>query len=136
METHRNGNTDRVTVIIDTNAFLMASQFKIDLFDELRFLLGKARLVVPEVVIHELEGLSRGRGNDAAAARLGLIFAKQCEIIDSSGTGTPDDQIVSAARDLQCGVVTNDRKLRNQILGSGFFVVTMKGKQKLELIRS
>lgn len=135
MAAHRNGDTDRVTVLIDTNAFLMASQFKIDLFGELKFLLGLPRMVVPDVVIQELEGLSKGRGKNAAAARFGLLYAKQCEIISSSGIGSPDEQIFMSAKDLQCSVVTNDRRLRNQILDAGLPVVTMTGKQKLELIR-
>jgi rRNA-processing protein FCF1 len=40
MATDRDGNVDRVTILIDTNAFLMASQFKIDLLDELKWMLG------------------------------------------------------------------------------------------------
>jgi rRNA-processing protein FCF1 len=124
-----------VTILIDTNAFLMASQFKIDLLEELKWLLGSVRMVVPDIVVHELEGLSRGRGKHAAAARLGLQFARRCEIISSTGTGSPDDQIFMSARDLQCGVVTNDRKLRDQVLHEGLPVVCLSGKQKLELIR-
>ncbi|WP_146199678.1 PIN domain-containing protein [Methanospirillum stamsii] len=135
METHRNGDTDRVTILIDTNAFLMTSQFKIDLFEEIRFLLGSVRMAVPEIVIRELEGLAKGKGNNASAARLGLQFAKGCEVIPSSGDGTPDEQIFNSAKDLRCGVVTNDRRLRDLILKEGLPVVSLSGKQKLELIR-
>ncbi|KAF5091815.1 type II toxin-antitoxin system VapC family toxin [Methanospirillum purgamenti] len=135
MASDRDGDADRVTVLIDTNAFLMASQFKIDLLDELKWLLGSVRIVVPDIVLSELEGLSRGKGNHAAAARLGLLFARKCEVIPSSGIGTPDDQILMSARDLQCGVVTNDRRLRDQVLDEGLPVVSLAGKQKLELIR-
>ncbi|MDD1725190.1 MAG: nucleotide-binding protein [Methanospirillum sp.] len=122
-------------MLIDTNAFLMAAQFRIDLLDELKWILGSARILVPDIVIKELEGLSRGKGSNAAAARFGLIFARRCEVIRLSGQGSPDDQIVEGARDLQCGVVTNDRRVRDQILDEGLPVVTLKGKQKLELIR-
>ena len=100
METDRNGGTDRVTILIDTNAFLMASQFKIDLLDELKWMLGSVRMVVPEIVIKELEGLAKGKGNHAASARLGLQFAQKCEIIKSSGKSAPDDQILMSAKDV------------------------------------
>ena len=40
-----------------------------------------------------------------------------------------------SAKDLQCGVVTNDRRLRDQVLDVGLPVVSLAGKQKLELIR-
>jgi len=129
------GDADRVTILIDTNAFLMTSQFNIDLFEELRFLLGSVRMVVPDIVIRELEGLARGKGKHAAAARLGLQFANKCDVIPSSGMGSPDEQIYSSAMDLQCGVVTNDRRLRNLLLKEGLPVVSLAGKQKLELIR-
>ena len=135
MATDRDGNTDRVTILIDTNAFLMASQFKIDLLDELKWMLGSVRMVVPEIVIRELEGLARGKGKHAASARLGLMFAHKCEIIASSGEGTPDEQILMSAKDLHCGVVTNDRRLRDQVLDVGLPVVSLAGKQKLEFIR-
>ncbi|HOJ96997.1 MAG TPA: nucleotide-binding protein [Methanospirillum sp.] len=135
MATDRDGDTDRVTVIIDTNAFLMASQFKIDLLDELKWMLGSVRMVVPDIVMRELEGLTQGKGRHAAAARLGLLFAQRCEIIGTSGNGSADDQILMTARDMQCGVVTNDRRLRDQVLREGLWVVSLAGKQKLELIR-
>jgi len=124
-----------VTILIDTNAFLMASQFKIDLLDELKWMLGSVRVVVPDIVIKELEGLAQGKGNHAASARFGLMIAHMCEIIASSGKGSADEQILKAAQDLHCGVVTNDRRLRDQVLQAGLPVVILAGKQKLELIR-
>lgn len=135
MASDRYGDADRVTILIDTNAFLMASQFKIDLLEELKWLLGSVRVLVPEIVIRELEGLSKGKGKHAASARLGLLFARKCEVISSSGIGTPDEQIFTSAQDLQCGVVTNDRRLRDQVLDEGLPVVSLAGKHKLELIR-
>lgn len=135
MAADRNGDADRVTILIDTNAFLMTSQFKIDLFEEIRFMMGSVRMAVPDIVIRELEGLAKGKGNHAAAARLGLRFAQSCEVVPSSGIGTPDEQIYQSARELQCGVVTNDRRLRDRILDEGLPVVSLAGKQKLELIR-
>lgn len=135
MAADRNGDADRVTVLIDTNAFLMASQFRIDILEELKWILGSVRPLVPDVVIHELEGLSKGKGKHAASARLGLQFARVCEVVPSSGAGNPDDRILESARSLQCGVVTNDRRLRDRILDEGLPVISMTGKQKLELFR-
>jgi hypothetical protein len=126
-----------VTVLIDTNAFLMTAQFKIDLLQEIRWMLGIIRPGVPDVVIRELEGLARMRGNDGAAARLGLRFAQQCEVVQMGGTdGEPvDDQILSYARRERCRVVTNDRNLRDRLLNEGLEVISLKGKQKLEIFR-
>ena len=136
MASDRNGNADRVTVLIDTNAFLMTSQFRIDLLGELRWMLGVSQPGVPDVVLRELEGLAHGRGNDGAAARLGLRFAQQCMVVQMEGGGEPvDDQILSYARRERCRVVTNDRALRDRLLEEGLEVISLKGKQKLEIIR-
>jgi len=137
MASDRDGHTDRVTVLIDTNAFLMTSQFRIDLLEEIRWMLGVLRPGVPDVVLRELEGLARGRGNDGSAARLGLRFAQQCMVVQMEGEeGEPvDDQIFSYARRERCRVVTNDRALRDRLLAEGLEVISLKGKQKLEIIR-
>lgn len=137
MASDRNGNIDRVTVLIDTNAFLMTSQFKIDLLGEIRWMLGVLKPGVPDVVIRELEGLARRHGNDGAAARLGLRFAQQCTVVQmDGGDGEPvDDLILSYARRERCRVVTNDRALRDRLLDEGLEVISLKGKQKLEIIR-
>ena len=72
MAVDRDGNPHRVTVLLDTNALMMPSQFRIDLFEELRDLLGSYEPVVLTDVVNELKRLSGGHGKDAAAARLGL----------------------------------------------------------------
>lgn len=137
MASDRDGHADRVITLIDTNAFLMTSQFRIDLLEELKWMLGVTHPGVPDVVIRELEGLSRGRGNHASAARLGLMFARHCTVIPMEGQeGEPvDDQILSYAMRERCRVVTNDRDLRNRLLNEGLEVISLKGKQKLEIIR-
>lgn len=132
-----NGYADRVTVLIDTNAFLMTSQFRIDLLEELKWMMGVTQPCVPDVVIRELEGLARGRGNDASAARLGLRFAQFCTVVPMEGEEGErvDDRILSYAVRERCRVVTNDRDLRNRLLNEGLEVISLKGKQKLEIIR-
>jgi len=137
MASDRDGYADRVTVLIDTNAFLMTSQFRIDLLEELKWMMGVMRPSVPDVVVRELEGLARGRGNDASAARLGLRFAQLCTVVPMDGNEgeSVDDQILSFARRERCRVVTNDRDLRNRLLDEGLEVISLKGKQKLEIIR-
>ncbi|HJJ30323.1 MAG TPA: nucleotide-binding protein, partial [Methanocorpusculum sp.] len=58
----RHGSSDRVTVILDTNALMMPAQFNVDLFEGLRELLGAYDALVPIEVVHELRGLYMGRG--------------------------------------------------------------------------
>ena len=123
-------------VVVDTNAFLLPGQFGIDLFSELERLLGACEFTTIREVAAELEGLARGRGRDAAAARLGLALLPRCTVEEAGPAGTDTDARIAqvAARDGSV-VVTCDRVLRDDLLGRGIAVVSLRGKNRLELIR-
>jgi uncharacterized protein len=136
MAVDRDGNPHRVTVLLDTNALMMPSQFRIDLFEELRDLLGSYEPIVLVEVVEELKRLSSGHGKDAAAARLGLEMSRKCTIVESgSGEGTVDERIVGFAGRHGGMVLTNDRALRNQLLVQKIPVISLKNQKKLGVIR-
>jgi rRNA-processing protein FCF1 len=126
-----------VNVLLDANALMMPSQFQIDLFDELRMLLGSFEPVVLSGVIHELEGLSRAKGRDGAAARLGLSLAEQCTVIGSADleSTSVDAQVIEYAVKKSCYVVTNDRRVRDALFARGIGVISLRNQKKLELLR-
>jgi rRNA-processing protein FCF1 len=125
-----------VKVLLDTNALMMPVQFRIDLFDELRSLLGRYEPLVLQDVVHELEGLARGSGNDAAAARAGLMFAGRCTAVEGRSTApSVDDRVAAYAAAEGCMVVTNDRRLRVALLAAGVPVITLRNQKKLEILR-
>ncbi|BBL69379.1 hypothetical protein L21_1854 [Methanoculleus chikugoensis] len=123
-------------VLLDTNALLMPAQFGIDLYDGLMALFGDFEPVTLEEVMGELSGLARGRGRDAAAARVGLAMAR-CSTVVPSGSSAEhvDDRVIEYARREGCTVVTNDRQLRNALLREGIDVVSMRRGRTLELMR-
>jgi hypothetical protein len=125
-----------VKVLLDTNALLMPVQFGIDLYDELQALFGDFEPVTLEEVVGELSGLSRGRGRDATAARVGLAMARRSTVVPSgSSADRVDDRVIEYARREGCTVVTNDRELRNALLREGVDVVSMRRARTLELLR-
>jgi len=125
-----------VRVLLDTNALLMPAQFGIDLYDELMALFGDFEPVTLEEVVGELSGLARGRGRDAAAARVGLAMARRSKIVPSGSTRERvDDRVLEYALREGCIVVTNDRQLRNALLREGIDVVSMRRERTLELMR-
>jgi hypothetical protein len=125
-----------VKVLLDTNALLMPAQFGIDLYDELMNLFGDFEPVTLEEVVGELRGLTRGRGRDAAAARVGLALALRSTIVPSgSAADRVDDRVIEYARRERCTVVTNDRELRNALLREEIDVVSMRRQRTLELMR-
>ncbi|MDK2891196.1 MAG: uncharacterized protein PWR21_1828 [Methanoculleus sp.] len=136
MAADRHGDSGRVRVLLDTNALLMPAQFGIDLYDGLMALFGDFEPITLEEVVGEVSGLARGRGRDAAAARVGLAMARRSKIVPSGSTAERvDDRVVEYARREGCTVVTNDRELRNALLDEGIDVVSMRRERTLELMR-
>jgi uncharacterized protein len=116
---------------------MMPAQFQIDLFDELRTLLGGFEPIVLKRVMDELDGLSRQKGQTGAAARLGLTLGKKCNIADNNDlkTGSVDEQVIEYAAQNGCLVVTNDRGIRDTLFARGIGVISMRKQKKLELLR-
>jgi len=115
---------------------MMPAQFRIDLFGEIRELLGSFEPVVLPGVLHELSGLSRAKGGEGAAARLGLALAGQCTVAEGDSTTLPvDEQVIAWAKVNRGMVVTNDRRVRDALLTEGIGVISMRKQKKLEILR-
>ncbi len=124
-------------VLLDANALMMPVQFQIDIFDELRSLLGAVEPVVLSGVIRELTGLTRAKGRDGAAARHGLVLGETCTVVESGDlkSESVDAQMIEYAVRNDCMVVTNDRYIRDALLSRGIGVISMRNQKKLEIIR-
>lgn len=124
-------------VLIDANALMMPSQFRIDLFEELRMLLGSYEPVVLSGVMNELAGLTKAKGRDGAAARWGLTLAEKCSRVESTEmeSESVDAQVIEYAAKNACLVVTNDRRVREALLARGIGVISLRKQKKLEILR-
>jgi len=116
---------------------MMPAQFRLDLFDEIRALVGGFEPVVLPGVVQELTGLCRAKGSAGAAARFGLSLAEKCTVVDTGDVlpGTVDEQVIDYAVRHNCLVVTNDRRVRDTLLGHGIGVISMRNQKKLEILR-
>ena len=125
-------------VLLDTNALMIPVQFGIDLFGNLREILGGFEPVTVPGVISELEGISRGKGRDSAAARVGLMIAGQCTLVDAEASHdlSADEQIIQYATDTGSIVVTNDQELRNTLHQRGVDVISMRNRKQMQLLRA
>lgn len=136
MAPDRNGRADRITVLFDANALMIQFQFRIDVFGEVRNLIGAYEPLILAGVIKELRGLARGMGREGSAARSALSLVERCTRVESGiPEGSVDEKIVDYARRKGCMVMTNDRALRNTLLSYSIPVITLKQRKKLEILR-
>jgi rRNA-processing protein FCF1 len=123
-----------MTVVMDTSALMMPVECNVRVFEELDRLLGGHEPAVPRAVIEELEKLAAGNGKEAAAAGVGHDLAvERCQVLDHEESYA-DDALVEVASEGRCEyVVTNDRDLRERLLGEDVPVISLRGQNKLAI---
>lgn len=106
-------------VAIDTNIFIYAVRFKLDIFSQLA---GKG-IFTTEPVMHELEKLAKGNSRDAKAAALGLEILKKrtkegkIRILKSK-TENADDGLLELGKS-GYAVITQDKELLKRLKSAG-----------------
>jgi hypothetical protein len=150
METKKGGDREGKRVIVDTNALLIPGEFGVDIFLELERL-GYVRVIVPKMVLDELDGLrSRLKGKEKMAAEVAhslvLKYASlqkhaslRCKVtIDEEAGGegeeerSIDDMIAELALKKKAAVLTNDEDLRKKLSKIGIMVVYLRGRNRLK----
>lgn len=123
-------------VLFDANALMIPVQFGVDVFTGVEELVGAFEAVTLEDVKDELAGLARGRGRDAAAARVGVTLTARCRVVRSPHQAVSvDNRIIRYAEEQRCVVVTNDRRLREELLSRHIDVIYLREKKRLDIIR-
>ncbi|MCY4730989.1 twitching motility protein PilT [Natronomonas gomsonensis] len=119
-------------VVLDTNALMMPVEVGVRTFEELDRLLGDHETVVPRAVLDELDDLAEGNGEEAKAASVGADLARrECEPIEHEAAYA-DDAVLEIAREVD-GAVTNDMPLRRRLLDENVPVISLRGRNKLEV---
>ena len=124
---------DRDTVVIlDSNAIMMLFEFSIDLEDELTRLFGKFKIIIPTTVINELKFLSEhSQGRKKFIAKPSLKLIEKYDVVYTQGKG--DKAIVDLAKKLNCLVLTNDKRLREELKKLSLHSIYLRNKGKLVL---
>ena len=124
-------NPQEKTVILDSSAILMLFEFSIDLEEELRRLLGIYHIVVPSLIIRELEKLSKsGDGKKKSKAEASLKLIEKYDIVEVQAQNA-DDAVFELAKETNGIVVTNDRALRNRLKEISLSVIFLRSKKQL-----
>lgn len=120
-------------VLLDANFLMIPETHGIDIFSELDRLLDKKyELVVPEVVIGELERLKKeGDSSERKASRIALELADRAKKIKSENPA--DEEILKLSQEKNCVVGTNDSNLRKKLRNKGIPVIYIRQKSHLDI---
>ncbi len=127
----------KTKVILDSNAFFVPLQFKIDIFEELKKLLStnfEAILLSP--IRQELEKLAeKGSPQMRKKASYALKLSEKCTYVQLNDdyAGSPDEAILKVAKEWKSPVFTNDRNLRKRLRNINVPVIYVRQKSRLEI---
>ena len=132
LETSTGRSAPRV-VILDSNALMMQFQFHVDIEKEVRRILNiNFDVVVPRVVVHELERLAKEGGHkESGEARMALELAKTFRIEETPLDG--DTAVLRLAEKLNAIVVTNDKRLRAMLRAKDIPNIYMRSRAFLTI---
>jgi rRNA-processing protein FCF1 len=128
---------ETLKVILDSNAWFVPLQFKIDAFGELARLLNRNfELILLSPVKRELEILAeKGAPKMRKNACYALKFAERCRLVevDASASALVDDVIARVAGEWSSPVFTNDKQLRRRLRDISVPVIYVRQKSHLEI---
>jgi rRNA-processing protein FCF1 len=125
-----------VRVLIDSNFLIAAIHFRIDLIQELEYLLGrKVEPVLISPVEEELRRMASGheamRSRDAAQA-LEVALRMDVEVVARLPNESVDDVLVRIASERGWMVATNDRLLRKRLDAIAVPTIYLRQRTRLE----
>lgn len=128
---------DELKVILDSNAFFVPLQFRIDIFNELERLLNRGfDLILLSSVKHELETLAaKGSPKMRRQATFALRLAEKCKLVEVAKDSSEDvDEVITeTAREWKAAVFTNDVQLRKKLRDISVPVIYVRQKLRLEI---
>jgi len=125
-----------IKVILDSNAFFVPLEFKLDIYEELRRLLNRnIEYVLLSAVKQELEVLASGEEPKMRRqADFALRLAQKCKLVVVEGKDVKtDDVIVHIAKSWNSPVFTNDRELRRRLRDISVPVIYLRQKSRLDI---
>jgi len=137
MKTKAQVKKEKTKVILDSNAFFVPLQFKIDIFEELKNLLStNFEPILLSPVRKELEKLAeKGSPQMRKKASYALKLSEKCTYVQLNDdyAGSPDEAILKVAKEWKSPVFTNDRNLRKRLRNINVPVIYVRQKSRLEI---
>ena len=102
-------------IILDTNFLMAVSQFKIDIFQELK----GHELYIIDAILAELKKLSKGNSKHSKAALLALVLIENKHLKTLPSKKKSADNLLIMYSKKGYVIATQDRILRNKIKKAG-----------------
>ncbi len=119
-------------IVFDTNFCMVPFEFKVDIIDELnRIMPEKYEVLIPNLVVDELNKIARGIGKRAIAARSALEFVKNFKKVNVEKRGSVDKSIIYFAKENNCILATQDKEMKRIARSLGVPTITMRQKKYL-----
>ena len=124
------GSSRSRIVILDTSVLMSIFEKRFDLMEDIELEVGRAKIVVPESVLKELEKLASSRGSRSRKAKavLDLIESKGFETVRSMDWDV-DNDVILLAKNLKGIVATLDKDLIKRLKEESVEVMTWKNKR-------
>lgn len=120
-------------IALDTNMLSAIGEFRVDVFEEAKRLLGGAEFYIPAQVSAELDALEkRGRKNKVWVGIARKVMEKNNTMVLEAGGENADDALLVLGRK-GFAVATNDRKLRKRLKESMARVIFLRKRCFLEM---
>ncbi|HJX02571.1 MAG TPA: DNA-binding protein [Candidatus Bathyarchaeia archaeon] len=123
-------------IILDSNAFFVPLQFKIDVFEELGTLVGRNfEPILLSPILKEIERMAKKDNPKIRKdAKYALKLAERCKLVRiDDAMIQPDDAIVQVAHEWKCPVLTNDMPLKKRLRDINVPVIYVRQKSRLEI---
>ena len=131
-------------ILLDTNFLIIPFSFKVDIFTELKRIIGHPELYILEDNVHELEKIIKfQKGKDKEYAKMALFYLKKAPITiiktvkhlneypKLSKICSVDDKIVYVAEKGHYLVATQDKLLKEKLKNKDIEIITLRQKKYL-----
>ena len=127
-----------LTIIVDTNFWLIPYQFHIDIIQAFKEDIGQPyELAIIDKTQYELQMLiDKGTPEERAAARIGFELLRRSNVIHikTDKLLNVDQHIENTVHGPNFAVATQDKELKEKIRAKGGRLVVMRQKKRIELI--
>ncbi|MFC1690903.1 PIN domain-containing protein [Nanoarchaeota archaeon] len=132
--------TEKITIIIDTNFLLIPAQFGVDIFEEIdKICLFPYEIAIIDKTQSELKGIAEeGSGGDKKAVKLALALleAKEVKIIETETQKSYVDKIlveITSRSPNNYIIATQDKELKAKLAEKGIKTIGLRQKKYLQI---